>query len=63
MRHIAIFGDDLEALHRLGIADYVIEENWSILLHPGNELTDRHASPEKGEGDTMAIRNLVPLRS
>jgi UDP-glucose 4-epimerase len=34
MRHIAIFGDDFETVDRLGVANYVVKEDWPILLHP-----------------------------
>ena len=34
MRHVSILGDDLETINGLGIADYIIEVYWSVLLHP-----------------------------
>ena len=32
--HVAIFGDDLEAGDGFGVADYVVEIDWSVLLDP-----------------------------
>lgn len=37
MRHIAIFGDDLEALNCLCIADDIVKENGAVLLNPGRK--------------------------
>lgn len=34
MRHITIFGNNLESLNCLGIPDYVIKKDRSILLDP-----------------------------
>ena len=34
MRHIAIFGDDLEALDCLSVADYVVKIDRSVFLNP-----------------------------
>jgi len=38
MRHVAIFGDDLEALNGFGIADDIIEVDRTIFLYPGTML-------------------------
>lgn len=34
MRHVAVFGDDLEPLDGLGVADNVVEEDGAILFDP-----------------------------
>ena len=34
MGHVAIFCNDLETLHSLDIADYVLQVDWSVLLNP-----------------------------
>lgn len=34
MRHVAILGDDLETLNRLGVTYYVVEVDGSVLLDP-----------------------------
>lgn len=35
VRHVAVFGDDLEAFDRLGVADYVGEVDGAVLFDPG----------------------------
>lgn len=32
--HVAVLGNDLEAIHRVTVADNVAEENGTVLLHP-----------------------------
>lgn len=34
MRHVAISRDNLQSLHGLGVADDIIEEDWSVLFDP-----------------------------
>lgn len=34
MGHIAIFGNDLEALDRFDVANYVVEEDGAVFLDP-----------------------------
>jgi hypothetical protein len=34
VRHVAIFGDDLEALNRFGIADNIVKVNGTIFFYP-----------------------------
>ena len=35
MRHIAIFGDNLEAFDRFGVTDYVVEVDGAVFFDPG----------------------------
>ena len=48
MRHVAIFGDDLEALDGLFVADYVAEVEWAVLFHPGNFIRRSRAGGKRG---------------
>jgi hypothetical protein len=34
VRHIAIFRDDLQPLNSFGVADNIIEEDWTIFFNP-----------------------------
>lgn len=34
MRHVAIFSNDLEALDGFGVADDIVEKDWSVFLYP-----------------------------
>ncbi len=34
MRHVSIFGDDLETLNGLGVADYIVQVYRSVLFYP-----------------------------
>ena len=36
--HVAIFGDDFETLDCFGVAYYVVEVDWAVLLDPGKAL-------------------------
>ena len=36
--HVAIFGDDFETLDCFGVAYYVVEIDWAVLLDPGMAL-------------------------
>jgi hypothetical protein len=36
--HVAIFGDDFEALDGFGVAYYIVEEDWAVFLYPGGTL-------------------------
>ena len=36
--HVAIFGDDFETLDCFGVAYYVVEVDWAVLLDPGMAL-------------------------
>ena len=40
MWHVAIFGDDLEALDGFGVANYIVEEDWAIFLDPDQTTLD-----------------------
>jgi len=35
MGHVAIFGDDLEALNGFGIANDIVEVDGTVFLYPG----------------------------
>jgi hypothetical protein len=34
VRHVAVFGDDLEALDGLRVADDIVEVDWAVLFDP-----------------------------
>ena len=36
MWHVSFFGDDLEALNGLDVADYIVEEDGAVFLYPDN---------------------------
>lgn len=58
MRHVAIFGDNLETFDRFGVADYIVEEDWAILLHPEN-ISNVNSSEKRRT--TMAAHSRVWL--
>lgn len=35
MWHVAFFSDDFEAFDGFDVADYVVEEDWTVFLDPG----------------------------
>ena len=53
--HVTIFGDDLESLDCLCVADYVVEVDWSVFLNPVEWSLSR-AATRGGEVYTMAYR-------
>jgi hypothetical protein len=34
VRHVSIFGDDLEALNGLGVAYDIVKVDWTVLFYP-----------------------------
>ena len=38
VRHVAIFGDNFKTLDCFGIAYYIVEVDWAVLLDPGKDL-------------------------
>lgn len=57
MRHIAIFGYDLEAVDCFGVADDVVKEDWSVFLDPVRWSVEIVKGVEKGLL-TMAVHSL-----
>ena len=39
MRHVAIFGDDLEAFDGLCVSDDIVQEDWSVFLYPADGVS------------------------
>ena len=37
VRHVAIFGNDFKTLDCFGVAHYIVEVDWAVLLDPGKE--------------------------
>lgn len=49
MGHVAVAGDDLEALDGFGVAYYVVEENGAVFFDPGGLECKPFERIEKGE--------------
>jgi hypothetical protein len=39
VRHVAIFGDDLEAFNGLCVSDDIVQEDWSVFLYPADGVS------------------------
>lgn len=57
MRHVAIFGDDLESFDCFCVADDVVQEDGSVFLYPANGVSLAHAS--RSISRTREVRSQV----
>ena len=56
MRHVAIFGDDLEAFNGLCVSDDIVQEDWSVFLYPADGVSFAHA--KESVSRTMEAHSL-----
>jgi hypothetical protein len=57
VRHVAVFGDDLEALDGLRVADDIVEVDWAVLFDPALSVV---WSPRCAKSlFTRAVRSLL----
>lgn len=58
MWHVAFFGNDFETFDGFDVADYVVEEDWTVFLNPGRRVRENSNMTESSVF-TMVTRSSV----